>query len=104
MKTAIFDTVSKLMKLYAKLIHTKENNARKIIDLENQVANTKEKREVGRSRTQNYIAEPSRALERKTHGQTDSNVAQLSEGRVKLYSELVVGRTSQKVYKITVTS
>jgi len=68
------------------------------------VANTKEKREVGRSRAQNYLAEPSSAPERKTHGQTLSNVAQLSGGREKLYSVVVVGRTTQKVYKPTVTS
>jgi len=68
------------------------------------VANTKEKREVGRSRTQNYIVEPSNAPEKKTHGQTVSKVAQLSGGRGKLYSEVVVGKKTQKVYKITVTS
>jgi len=83
---------------------TNENNARKIIDLEKQVANTKGKREVGRSRAQNYIAEQSSAPERKIHGQTVIKVAQLSGGRDKLYSEVVVGRTIQKVYKLTVTS
>ena len=72
--------------------------------MERQVANTKEKREVGRSRAQNYIAEPSCVPERKTHGQTVSKLAQISGGRDKLYSEVVVGRTTQKVYKITVTS
>jgi len=104
LKTIIFDTVSNLIKLFAKLIVTNENNARKIIDLEKQVANTKEKREVGRSRAQNYIAESSSAPERKKHGQTVSKVAQLSGGRDKLYSEVVVGKATQKVYKLTVTS
>jgi len=50
LKTYIIDTVSNLRKLFAKLIDTNENNARKIIELEKQVSNTKEKREVGRSR------------------------------------------------------
>ena len=31
-------------------------------------------------------------------------MAQLSGGRDKFYSDVVVGRTTQKVYKITVTS
>jgi len=44
LKTTIFDTVSNLRKLFAKLIDTIENNTRKIIELEKQVANTKEKR------------------------------------------------------------
>jgi len=96
--------VSNLRKLFAKLIDTNVNNARKILELEKQVANTKEKREVGRSRAQNYIAEPFSAPERKTHGQTVSKVAQLSGGRDKLYSEVVAGKAIQKVYKVTVTS
>ena len=44
LKSTIFDTVSNLRKLFAKLIDTIENNTRKIIELEKQVANTKEKR------------------------------------------------------------
>jgi len=51
--TIIFDTVSNLRKLFAKLIDTNENNARKVIELEKQVANTREKREVGRSTVHN---------------------------------------------------
>ena len=43
LKTNLFDTVSNLRKLFAKLIDTNENNARKIIELEKQVANNKEK-------------------------------------------------------------
>ena len=104
LKTTKFDTVSNLRKLFAKLIDTNENNTRRIIELEKQVANTKEKRDVGRSRAQNYMAEPSSAPERKTHGQTVSKVAHLSGGRDKLYSEVVVGKATQKMYKITVTS
>jgi len=41
LKATIFDTVSNLRKLFAKLIDTNENDARKIIELEKQVANTK---------------------------------------------------------------
>jgi len=104
LKTTIFDTVNNLGKLIAKLIDTNENNARKTIELETQVANTKEKRQIGRSRAQNYIAEPSSEPEGKKHGQTLNKVARLSGGRHKLYLEVVVGRTTQKVYKITVTS
>ena len=80
LKTTIFDTVCNLKKLFAKLIATNENNSRKVTDLERQVTNTKEKREVGRSRAQNYIAEPSSAPQRK-NVQTVGNVAQLSGGR-----------------------
>jgi len=104
LKTTILDTVSNLRKIFAKLIDTNENNARKIIELEKQVANTKQKREVVRSRAQNYIAEPSSAPERKTHGQTFSMVAQLSGDRDKFYSEVAVGKATQKVYKVTVAS
>jgi len=42
LKTTIFDTMSNLRKLFAKLLDTKENNARKIIDLEKLVAITKD--------------------------------------------------------------
>jgi len=38
LKTTIFDTVSNLRKLFAKLIDINENNATKIIQLEKQVA------------------------------------------------------------------
>ena len=70
LKSTLFDTVSHLRKLFAKLIDINENNARKIMELEKQVANAKEKVEV--------LAEPSSAPERKAHGQTVSKVAQLS--------------------------
>ena len=40
LKTTIFDTVSILRKLFVKLLDTNESNARKITDLERQVANT----------------------------------------------------------------
>ena len=52
--------------------------------MEKQVANTKEKREVGRSRTQNYKAEPSSAPGTKKNGKTFIKVAQLSGGTDKL--------------------
>ena len=95
--TTIFDTMSNLRKLFAKLIDTNENNARKIIELEKQVTNTKEKWEVGWNREQNYIAEESSAPERKTHGQTVSKVAQVGGGRDNFYSEVLIGKATQKV-------
>jgi len=103
-KNTIFDTVRNLRKLFTKLIDTNENNATKIIELQKQVVNTKDNWEVGRSRAQNYMAEPSTARERKTHGQTVSKVAQLSGGRDKFYSEVEVDKETQKLYKPTVTS
>jgi len=68
MKYTIFDTVSILRKLFAKIVHTNENNDRKIKELDNQVANYKEKREVRRSRAQYHIALPSSAPQKQTHG------------------------------------
>jgi len=96
--------VSNLRKLFAKLIDTNENIARKIIELGKKMSNTKEKRAVGRSRTQNYMAPPCRAPKRKTHDQIVINLAQLSVGRYILYSEVVAGKATQKVQKVTVTS
>jgi len=40
LKTTIFDTASILRKLYDKLLDLNESNARKITELERQVANT----------------------------------------------------------------
>ena len=104
LKTTIFDITSNLRKLFGKLLDTNENKARKIIELEKQVVNTKEKMEVGRSRSLYYIAEPASAPQRKKHGQTVSKVEQLSGVRDKFYSEVVAGKVTHKVYKITVTS
>jgi len=62
LKTTIFDTVSILRKLYDKLLDTNESNARKITELEMQVANTNAFRGEVTGRTNNCIAEPSSAL------------------------------------------
>jgi len=48
LKNIIFDTVSNLRKLFAKLIDTNENNNRKITQLEKMIENTKEVRGVGK--------------------------------------------------------
>jgi len=96
--------VGNIKKLFAKLINTNKNNARKIVELEKHVANIKDKREVGRSRAQNYIAEPSSAPKRKTYGETVTKVAHVRGGRYKLYLEVVVGKATQKVCQINVTS
>jgi len=47
LKAIIFETVSNLRKLFAKLINTNGNNARKIIGLVKYVANSQEKRTKG---------------------------------------------------------
>ena len=41
---------------------------------------------------------------RNTHGQTDRKVTPPGGGKVKLYSEVVERKTTQKIYKLTVTS
>jgi hypothetical protein len=102
LKTIIFDTVSALRKLFVKLLDTNESNARKITELEQQVANTNAVRGEGTGRTNNYIAEPSSAPVRNTHGQTERKAALPGGGKLKLYSEVVEGKTTQKTYKLTV--
>jgi hypothetical protein len=106
LKTTIFDTVSTLRKLFTKLTYINESNARKITELEKQVANTKEARVESTGITNNYIEEPSSAPERTIHGQPESRVTPPGGGNVKLYSEKAKGKgeTTQKVYKLTVTS
>ena len=113
LKTIIFDTVSTLRKLFVKLIDNNESNNRKIIELEQQVANTNAERGEGKGKTKDYIAEPSSAAERNTHKQTERKVlppggekVKLPAGgeKVKLYSEVLRGNTIQKTYKLTVTS
>ena len=103
LKTIIFDTVSTLRKLFVKLLDTNESNVRKITDLEQQVANTNAVRGEGTDRTNNYIAEPSSAPVRNTHGQTGRKVTPTGGGKAKLYSEVVEGKTTQKIHKLIVT-
>jgi hypothetical protein len=52
----------------------------------------------------NYIEEPSSGPERTIHGQPECKVTPPGGGKVKLYSEIVKGKTTQKVYKLIVTS
>jgi hypothetical protein len=102
LKNIIFDTVNNLRKQFAYLVDTNENNNRKITESVKKVANTKELRGVGKRVENNHIAEPSSDPERNTHCQTESKVDLPSGERVKLYSEAVVGKIAQKVYKLTV--
>jgi len=94
--------VSTLRKLFAKLLDTNESKARKITELERQVANTNAIQGEVTGRTSNYIAEPSIASARVTHCPPEKKVAPPGGG--KLYSENVEGKTIQKRYKLTVTS
>jgi len=103
LKTSIFDTVSNKRKLFAKLKDTNENNARKIIQYGKAGdQHQRERKEVGaehRTTQRRHLA-----LRRGKYIQTDSKVAQLTGDVDILYSIVVVGRTTQKVYKLTVTS
>ena len=101
LKTTIFDTVSTLRKLFAKLLDTNESKDRKTTELERQVANTNAERGEVTGRTSNYIAVPSSASARVTHCPPEKKVEPPGGG--KLYSEVVEGRTIQKRYKLTVT-
>jgi hypothetical protein len=104
LKTTIFDTVSTLRKLFTKLTDINESNARKISELEKQVANTNDARVERMGITNNYIDEPSCVPERTIHGKPESKVTPPGGGKFKLYSETVKGETTQKIYKLTVTS
>jgi hypothetical protein len=104
LKTLIFDTVSTLRKLFVKLLDNNESNIRKITELEQQVAKTNTVRGEGTGRTYDYIGEPSSAPGRNTHGQTDRKVTLPGGGKVKIYSEEKKKKTTQKIYKLTVTS
>jgi hypothetical protein len=86
------------------LLDTNESNARKITELERQVANTNAFRGEVTGRTNNYIAEPPSAPARLIHRQPERNVSPTVGGKVMLYSVEVEGKTIQKSYKLTVTS
>jgi hypothetical protein len=101
LKTTIFDTVIILRKLFVKLIDTNESNARKITELETQVANTNAVLREVKARTNNNTAEPSSAV---THRPPEEEVTPPGGGKVKLYSVAVERKTKQKRYKLTVTS
>ena len=96
LKTIIFDALSTLRKLFVKLLDTNESNARKITELEKQIANTNAVRGEGTGRSNNYIAEPSSAPERNTHGKPERKVMPPGGRRVKLYSEVVEGKQHRK--------
>jgi hypothetical protein len=92
LKITIFDTVSTLRKLFAKLIDTNESNARKITEFERQVASTNAVRGEVTGRTNNYMAEPSSAPARVTQCPPEKKVTPPGGGKAKLYSEAVEGK------------
>ena len=98
LKNTIFDTVSTLRKLFTKLTDINERNNRKITELEKQVANSKDARVESTRITNNYIEEPSSGPERTIHGQLECKVTPPGGGKVKMYSEIKKGETTQKVY------
>jgi hypothetical protein len=104
LKTTIFDTVSTLRKLFVKLLDTNESNARKITELERQIANTNAVGGEVTGRIGNNIPETSRDPVRAPYCQLDRTVSPPGGGKVMLYSEAVEGRTRQKKYKLTVKS
>jgi hypothetical protein len=105
LKTIIFDTVSTLRKLFTKLTEVNDSNARKITELEKQAANLQDARDERMGITNNYTEGPSSAPERKTQGRPENKVTPPGGGKVKqLYSEALKGKTTHKVYKLTVTS
>jgi len=96
LKTTIFDTVSILRKLFVKLLDINESSARKITELERQIANTNAVGGEVTGRINNYIPEPSSAPARAPYCQLDRTVSPPCGGKVMLYSEAVEGRTRQK--------
>ena len=82
--------------MFTKLTDINESNARKITELEKQVANTKDAR-AEKTGITNYIEEPSSGPERTIHGQPECNVTPPGGGKVKLYSEIVKGTTTQSI-------
>ena len=96
LKTTIFDTVSILRKLFVKLLDTNESNARKITELERQIANTNAVGGEVKGRIGNNIPEPSSDPVRAPYCQLDRTVSPPGGGKVMLYSEAVEGRTRQK--------
>jgi hypothetical protein len=104
LKTTIFELVSNLRKLFTKVTDVNDSNARKITELEKQVASVKDARVERMGITNNCTEEPSSAPERTIHGQPENKVTPPGEGKVKLYSEITKGKTIQKIYKLTVTS
>jgi hypothetical protein len=98
LKTTIFDTVSTLRKLFTKLTDVNDSNARKITELEKQVASIKDARVERMGLTNNCTEEPSSAPERTIHGQPESKVTLPGRWKVKLYSEIRKGKTTQKIY------
>ena len=104
LKTIIFDTVSNLRKLFAKLIEANENNKRELTEWGKNVAKNNEVRDKGDSRGNIDREETSSDPGGSTHCQAGSKVAHPGGGKVKLYSEAVEGKAAQRVCRLTVTS
>jgi hypothetical protein len=104
LKTKIFETVSTLRRLFVKIIDINESYVRKITELGKQEATTNTARGESTDRTNKYIGEPSSDTVRNTRGQPEWKVAPPGEGKAKLYSEVVQGKTTQKTFKVNVAS
>jgi hypothetical protein len=72
--------------------------------LETQVNNTNAVLREVKGRTNNNTAEPSSASARVTHRPPEKEVTPPGEGKVKLYSVAMEGKTKQKRFKLTVNS
>src|SRR5215510_16491344 len=97
LKTIIFDPVSNLRKLFAKLIEANENNKRELTEWGKNVAKNNEVRDKGDSRGNIDREETSSDPGGSTHCQAGSKVAHPGGGKVKLYSEAVEGKAAQRV-------
>jgi hypothetical protein len=84
LKTTIFHTVTILRMLFVKLLDTNESNARKITELERQVANSNTFRGEVMGRTNNYTAEPSSALAERQVANTNAFRGEVT-GRINKY-------------------
>jgi hypothetical protein len=96
-KTTIFNTVSTLRKYFTKLTDVNDSNARKITELEKQVASIKDARVERLGILNNCTEKPSSAPERTIHSLAESKVSPPGGGKVKLYSEITKGKTTHKI-------
>jgi hypothetical protein len=104
LKTTIFDTVIILRRLFVKRLDINVSYVRKMTEMGKQETKTNAARGEGTDRTNNYKAEPSSVTARNPPGQPERKVAPPGEGKAKLYSEVVQGKTTQKTFKVTVAS
>jgi hypothetical protein len=105
LKQTIFDTVSKLRKLFMKLIETNNSNTREICELEKTVTNLRQELEQTTGRVERERASdsavPSSDATPET-GQSDKAIGPSDGATRTLFSEVVGGKFKKKTYKITV--